>query len=92
MVKRKGKVEAEVVGEVEPMVAAEVVVGAGAEEKKKRKRKPRYKRHDLVGVRVLAEMGILAGKVVWKGELHQVRYWQYLEARETGGEGYLLVE
>lgn len=86
MVKRKGKVEAEVVGEVEPMVAA------GAEEKKKRKRKPRYKRHDLVGVRVLAEMGILAGKVVWKGELHQVRYWQYLEARETGGEGYLLVE
>jgi len=86
MVKRKEKVE------VEPMVAAEVVVEAEpVVEEKKGEKKRRYEQHDLVRVRVLAEMGILAGKAVWRGELHRVRYWQYLEARKTGGEGYLLV-
>jgi hypothetical protein len=96
MVKRKVKVkveaEAEVKAEAEVeekgkgKVEAEAEGEAVVEEKRKRTRKRRYK-----SVRVMAEMGILAGKAVWRGELHRVRYWQYLEARKTGGEGYLLV-
>lgn len=61
-------------------------------EKKKRAKEPKRKRSDLVRVRFTGEMGLLAGKAVYNGEVHQVRYWQYLQARETGGEAYQLVE
>jgi demethoxyubiquinone hydroxylase (CLK1/Coq7/Cat5 family) len=53
---------------------------------------PKRKRGDLVRVRFSGEMGLLAGKAVYNGEVHRVRYWQYLRARETGGEAYQLVE
>jgi hypothetical protein len=53
---------------------------------------PEYRKSDLVKVRFTGELGILAGKAVYRNEVHQVRYWQYLEARETGGEAYELVE
>lgn len=67
----------------------------GAEEpkgKKKRAKEPKRNRSDLVRVRFGGEMGLLAGKAVYNGEVHQVRYWQYLKALETGGEAYQLVE
>jgi hypothetical protein len=47
---------------------------------------------DWVKVRFSGEMGILAGRAVHGGEVHRVRYWQYLQARRTGGEAYRLVE
>jgi hypothetical protein len=47
---------------------------------------------DWVKVRFTGEMGLLAGRAVYGGEVHRVRYWQYLRARETGGEAYQLVE
>lgn len=47
---------------------------------------------DWVKVRFSGELGILAGRAVHGGEVHRVRYWQYLRARETGGEAYQLVE
>lgn len=47
---------------------------------------------EVVQVRFTGEMGILGGRVVHHGEVHAVRYWQYLQARQTGGEAYRLVE
>jgi hypothetical protein len=51
-----------------------------------------YQPMDPVKVRFTGEFGILAGKAVHQGEVHTVRYWQYLAARETGGEAYQLVD
>jgi hypothetical protein len=47
---------------------------------------------DVVRVRFNGELGMLAGRMVYRGEIHEVRYFQYLAARETGGEAYELVE
>ena len=54
-------------------------------------RTPEHNSMDQVLVRFSGEMGMLAGKVVHDGEVHRVRYWQYLRARETGGDAYQLV-
>jgi hypothetical protein len=41
-------------------------------------------------VRVLCEMGILAGKAVWRGERHRVTYGQYQKAKRENPSGYQL--
>ncbi len=50
-----------------------------------------HERQDLVRVRVLCEQGLLAGNAVWRGEVHEVRYWQYLLAVSEHEAGYELV-
>lgn len=63
--------------------------------KKRQRRAPRKRSPgpmELVRVRFVGERGMLAGRAVWQGEVHEVRYFEYLAARETGGDVYELIE
>lgn len=93
MTKRKSEpveVEESVVEEVVQAEApeAEEAVRAKSPEKKELG----HRLNDVVTVRFTGEFGLLAGRAVAHGEVHQVRYWQYLQAQETGGDAYVLVE
>lgn len=65
-----------------------------AEPKKtpRRRKKPKRRAKDQVQVRVNADHGMLAGKAVFRGEVHVVFYYQYERARETGGDAYELLD
>jgi len=52
---------------------------------------PEYEPHDKVNVRVLCEQGLLAARAVWRGEVHQVAYWQYRQAVDANPDGYALI-
>jgi hypothetical protein len=83
---RRHKVEVEPVSEVEPVLETEgePVIEAEGEV-------PAYEKHDLVRVKVLAEQGLLAGRAVWRGEVHEVLYWQYQQAAHVNPDGYELL-
>ena len=57
-----------------------------------RRRKPKHRAKDRVRVRVNADHGMLAGKAVFRGEVHVIFYYQYERARETGGDAYELID
>jgi pyruvate/2-oxoglutarate dehydrogenase complex dihydrolipoamide acyltransferase (E2) component len=44
-----------------------------------------------VTVRVLCEMGLLAGEAVWRNERHVVSYADYEKAKRANPDGYRLV-
>jgi len=83
------QVELDVVEEKTPHPASPQ---EGEEKMSSRRRKPKRKVKDRVRVRFRGEHGMLAGQAVFMGEVHEVMWYQYLEARKTGGDLYELVE
>ncbi|MBN1814700.1 MAG: hypothetical protein JXA14_22865 [Anaerolineae bacterium] len=52
---------------------------------------PKHAPKDMVRVRINADHGMLAGRAVFRGEVHTVMYYQYVETLETGDGAYELL-
>ena len=92
--KEQGEGEIAEMSLVDEVLSADEIADLGVADAEEEAEKPakEHEKHDPVRVRVLAEQGLLAGKAVWRGEVHRVVYWQYLQAHGANPDGYELVE